>query len=112
MTDQTGQFEVWGRFPTRIAHCRLPVVVIRRVDSKELFYREGDRDVGGSSEPFSDSAIPHPRMLLTEVHRLGRLTRRGPDSRLLAIEPLPTYSTRFNVVLNWFEELRARVPGP
>jgi len=35
----------------------------------------------------------------------------APDGRFLMIEQTPSYLTqRFAVVLNWFEELKRRVP--
>ena len=33
------------------------------------------------------------------------------DKRFLMVEPSPTYSQRFNVVLNWAEELKRLVPA-
>ena len=88
-------------------------------NGRELFYRNGNKlmAVDIQSQPTFKAGIP--RMLF---ERPGYLGGPGPDydiapdgQRFLvmkATEQAETALTQINVVLNWFEELKRRVPAP
>ena len=87
-------------------------------DGRELFYRNGDKlmAVEIETQPMFRAGIP--RLLFERRWNRGQFSRGeydiSPDGkRFLMIKPVdPEESppTQINVVLNWFEELKAKVP--
>jgi eukaryotic-like serine/threonine-protein kinase len=80
---------------------------------RELFYRQADKMMAVDVETSPTFRAGRPRTLLE-----GRFVARGYDvapdgSRFLMIKEDPAESgpARVNVVLNWFEEVKRRVPG-
>ena len=88
-------------------------------NGRELFYRNGDRMMAVDIQTQPAFKAGTPRMLF---ERGGYLGGTGPDhdispdgQRFLMIkqtEQAETALTQINVVLNWFEELKRRVPAP
>ncbi|MCU1236774.1 MAG: hypothetical protein JWP63_4741 [Candidatus Solibacter sp.] len=84
-------------------------------DGKELFYRRGDAFF---AVPVSPTAVGESRKLFEIPALYGRYSNHAgyavaPDGRrLLILRPDPRAIPRqINVVLNWFEELNAKVPA-
>ena len=123
VTNQTGAFEVWVRPfpgpgpPTRVSPAGGHDPVWSR-NGKELFYQEGAKlmtaEVAGTQPALQFRA---PRMLFEDGFipwepNTPRTYDVAPDGRFLMIEETPSRLTqRFAVVLNWFEELKRRVPA-
>ena len=80
-------------------------------DSGELFYRSGNqmmRVTVGSGAPLS---VSRPAMLFRAEFGPGYSVAR--DGRFLVAQRDPQAApVRVNVILNWFDQLRARVPVP
>ena len=80
----------------------------------ELFYRNGDAIMAvtiATSPTFSPGV---PRLLFRRSLRVAPLYPYdvAPDGRFLMIQPLPPpVLGPLTVVLNWFEELKAKAPG-
>jgi serine/threonine-protein kinase len=122
VTDQTGEAEVWVRpfpgpgSPTRVSPGGGRDPVWSR-DGKELFYQEGNKlmaaEVAGIQPALQFTT---PRVLfeggfIPWEPNTPRTYDVAADGRFLMIEQTPSYLTqRFAVVLNWFEELKRRVP--
>jgi serine/threonine-protein kinase len=120
-SDQSGSPEVWVRpfpgpgAPVRVSSDGGGDAVWSR-DGKELFYRNGLKIL--SARVVSDVAfrVEAPRTLFEGGFDPG--SERGydvaPDGRFVMIENEPngnTTSASIVVVLNWTEELRARMPA-
>jgi Tol biopolymer transport system component len=87
-------------------------------DGKELFYRSGDKMMAARIATEPELAAERPVVLFEGAYELsgGGVTSNydvAPDGRFVMIrgeqDARPT-EQRINVVLNWFEELTARVP--
>jgi hypothetical protein len=80
-------------------------------DGTELYYRRGNSIWAVPVRTGSQFQLRGPPDLLFngpyDFTQTGNWTR-GPNGRFLIIKGDPTTTTRFQVVLNWFEELRAR----
>lgn len=118
-SDQTGEFEVWVRpfpgpgSPTRVSPAGGHDPIWAR-SGRELFYQQGQKlmaaEVAGGETALQ---FKTPRMLfdggfIPWEPNTPRSYDVSPDGRFVMIEPTPTYSQRFTVVVNWFEELRRR----
>ncbi len=125
-SDETGQFEIYiepfpgpgGKIPVSIGGGTQPAW---SHDSSELFYRDNDGMMVAATI-FDDAARPvgdRTPLFPAALYRLGTGFRQyhvAPDGRFL-MQRLAGQSTvdggeapHINVVLNWFEELRERVP--
>jgi serine/threonine-protein kinase len=83
---------------------------------RELFFRSGDRMMLVDVETKPTFRAGRPRTLFKESFFATKWSTYGvaPDgSRFLMIKPDPAESgpAHVNVVLNWFEEVKRRVPG-
>jgi serine/threonine protein kinase/Tol biopolymer transport system component len=85
---------------------------------KELFYRDGDKmmmvDVSTNSGD-SDLALSSPKMLFEQRYSFGGSVSIAnydvsPDGQRFVMVKEESSANRLNVVLNWFEELKRRVP--
>ena len=82
-------------------------------DGKEIFYRNGTKWMVVNVKAGSDFSATPPRLLFTGpyVNVPGPSYDVGPDGRFVLIEGPPEAPvTRFNVVLNWFDDLKRLVP--
>jgi serine/threonine-protein kinase len=87
-------------------------------DGKELFYRRGDAFMSASVTTSGDkSSVGDPRKLFEVRAAAGRSTFQpaysvSPDGRRFLVHLLDPRAvpTQINVVLNWFEELKQKVP--
>jgi Tol biopolymer transport system component/tRNA A-37 threonylcarbamoyl transferase component Bud32 len=85
---------------------------------RELFYRTGDKMIAVEITTQPSFSVGKPRMLFEGRYRLTRVTSPNYDvsrdgQRFLMLKPVEqaqAASTQINVVLNWFEELKRRVP--
>jgi eukaryotic-like serine/threonine-protein kinase len=79
---------------------------------RELFYRNGDKTMAVDVETQPAFRAGRPRLLFEAPH-LWSYDVAPDGTRFLMIRRDPSESgpPRVNVVLNWFEELKRRVPG-
>jgi serine/threonine-protein kinase len=80
----------------------------------ELFYRHGDAIIGVTIKPSPIFSAGQPRVLFRRALRVAPLYPYdvAPDGRFLIIESLPPpVLGPLTTVLNWFEELKAKVAG-
>jgi serine/threonine-protein kinase len=92
ISNQGGEYPVWGR------------------DGRELFYRSGDRMMAVDVKGGGAIHVGAPRLVF-ERHLLEGIYDVHPDGRFLMVEVdygRPPRELTF--VLEWFAELRARVP--
>jgi len=87
-------------------------------DGAKLYYRDGDRMMVVEVSAGRTFTQAQPRLLFESPSYLATTPTRAydvtPDGRFLMVtraQQAPQPATRINVVLNWFEELRERVPG-
>jgi len=84
-------------------------------DGKELFYRHGDSFMAATISTAGALSAGDPRKLFDLRIAPGRSANHagydvGPDGRFLVLILDPrAIPTQLNVVLNWFEELKAKV---
>ena len=82
--------------------------------SDELFYRNGNRWMVTTISTDPEFTWTQPKLLFETnfVDSLAVSYDVAPDGRFLIIKPSHEESdaTRLNVILNWFEELKQRVP--
>jgi Tol biopolymer transport system component len=87
-------------------------------NGRELFYRNGDKMMAVDIVTQPSFAAGKPRMLFAGPYELSPATSPNYDvsadgQRFLMLKPAEaseTAPTQINVVLNWFEELKRRVP--
>ena len=82
-------------------------------DGRELFFRDGPQFLAVEISSESDFRASAPKLLHEVRFDRGiplwpKYYDVAPDGRFLVVEDRST--TQFNVVLNWFEELKQRVP--
>jgi Tol biopolymer transport system component/predicted Ser/Thr protein kinase len=123
VSDESGRYEVYLRSIARPADA-IPVSSDGGMeprwspDGKELFYRRGDAffavPVGAGEAP----RVGESRKLFEVRAAMGRyLNHAGyavsPDGRRFLIQRLDARAipTQIHVILNWFDELRAKVPA-
>jgi serine/threonine-protein kinase len=86
---------------------------------RELFYRSGDKMMAVGVTTMPSFSVGKPKMLFEGPFELAPATFPNYDvsldgQRFLMLEPSEQRQaalTQFNVVLNWFEELKRRVPA-
>jgi Tol biopolymer transport system component len=120
VSDPAGTDEIWVRpFPGPGSPVRASVAgghdPTWSHDGKELFYQEGSKLMVAAvtSAPLQ---IQPAKMLfeggfIAWEPNTPRTFDVAPDGRFLMIEPTATNAQRFNVVLNWTEELKRLVPA-
>ena len=121
-SDESGRFEVYVQpFPGPGGKWQISTdggaTPIWARDGKELFYRSGNRvmavDITGG-QTFSAGT---PKLLFEGPYHWSVTISVdydvAPDGRFLMIKPTEQALalTQINVVLNWFEELKRRVPA-
>jgi Tol biopolymer transport system component len=87
-------------------------------DGREMFYRNGDAmmSVAIETEPAFRAGLQKELFRGTYISEVGHMWDLSPDGkRFMMVKPVASAQTsgaprRFNVVLNWFEELKQRVP--
>jgi eukaryotic-like serine/threonine-protein kinase len=87
-------------------------------NGRELFYRNGDKMMAVDIVTQPSLVAGKPRMLFAGPYELSPATSHNYDvsadgQRFLMLKPAEaseTAPTQINVVLNWFEELKRRVP--
>jgi eukaryotic-like serine/threonine-protein kinase len=87
-------------------------------NGRELFYRNGDKMMGVEIDTQPNFTAGKPRMLFEGPYELPPIPIANYDvspdgQRFLMLKPsesVGTAPTQINVVLNWFEELKRRVP--
>jgi serine/threonine-protein kinase len=121
VSDTTGPDEIWIRpfpgpgSPLRVSSAGGHDPVWSR-DGKELFYQEGSKLMATAVTSTTPLQMQAPKMLFD-----GGFVAWEPNTphtydvdaegRFLMIEPSTTNAQRFNVVLNWTEELKKLVPA-
>jgi Tol biopolymer transport system component/tRNA A-37 threonylcarbamoyl transferase component Bud32 len=120
VTDTTTADEVWIRpFPGPGSPVRVSVAgghdPVWSRDGQELFYQEGSKLMAAAVASTSPLQMKAPKMLfdggfVTWEPNTPRTYDVAADGRFLMIEPSTTNAQRFNVVLNWTEELKRLVP--
>lgn len=83
-------------------------------DAKELFYRNGDKMMAVEISTGSGFTAGAPKVLFERQYAYGVGTTLAnydvtPDGHFVMVKNEPA---RLNVVLNWFEELKQKVPIP
>ena len=84
-------------------------------NGKEVFYRSGSKMVAVEVSAGAEPTLSQPRVLFEQRYAFGSgitipnydVSRDGQRFVMIKDE---SGSSRLNVVLNWFEDLRARVP--
>jgi serine/threonine-protein kinase len=129
MSDETGQFEIYIRPFPDVNSDKYPVSTsggtdpIWSPDGHELFYRNNDKFVMVSVETEPALSLEKPKVLfqgdfVSFSNNRDTFWDIHPDGdRFLMIKPFRTEDEstsgtprQINVVLNWFEELKERVP--
>jgi serine/threonine-protein kinase len=120
VADATGADEIWVRpFPGPGSPVRVSVAgghdATWSRDGKELFYQEGSKLMVAEVASTSPLQMRAPKRLfeggfIAWEPNTPRTFDVAPDGRFLMIEPTATNAQRFNVVLNWTEELKRLVP--
>ena len=85
---------------------------------RELFYRNGDKMMAVDVAPQQSFSAGKPRVLFegrynTTATNAANYDVTADGQRFLMIQPAaetPTATSQIQVVLNWFEELKRRVP--
>jgi Tol biopolymer transport system component len=120
-SDKTGRYEIYVRpFRGPGGDSRVSIDGGTQVrwnsNGKELFYRDGDAlmvvDVSGSV----DLALSQPRALFHQHYAFGSNISIAnfdvaPDGQQFVMVKESPGSSHLNLVLNWFDELNARVPN-
>jgi serine/threonine-protein kinase len=120
VADTTGADEIWVRpypgpgSPVRVSSAGGHDPVWAR-NGTELYYQEGSKLMAAALLSTSPMQFATPRILfeggfVAWEANTPRTFDVAADGRFLMIEPSATYSQRFNVVLNWVEELKRRIP--
>jgi len=83
-------------------------------DGKELFYRNGEKMMAIDVSTDSGFTAGTPKVLFERQYAYGTGTTMAnydvtPDGHFVMVKNDPA---RLNVVLNWFEELKRKVPIP
>ena len=86
-------------------------------NGREIFYRNGDKMMVAGVETKTTFSTAKPRLLFEGHYEAGMYTFQpnydvAPDGQrfLMIRETEQKSGTQINVVLNWFEELKQKVP--
>ena len=84
-------------------------------NGKELFYRVGNKMMVVDVSTSPDLTLSQPRVLFEQRYAFGSASTIpnydvSPDGQRFVMVKDDSASGRVNIVLNWFEELKARVP--
>src|SRR5262249_45703013 len=81
-------------------------------NGREIFFRKGDRMMAVGVEPMPTFTAGRPRLLF-EGPFLDSYDVDPDGKRFLMVrkDPAESGAPRVNVVLNWLQDLRSRVPG-
>jgi Tol biopolymer transport system component len=120
VSDPAGTDEVWVRpFPGPGSPVRASVAgghdPTWSRDGKELFYQEGSKLMVAAVTSTTPLQVQPAKMLfeggfIAWEPNTPRTFDVAADGRFLMIEPTATNAQRFNVVLNWTEELKRLIP--
>ena len=117
-SDQSGRSEVYVRsfpnvsrmWPVSSSGGFLPHWSL---DGREMYFRSGENAdqmlAVEVSSTGTDFVVSKPKVLFTGPYATGYDVAR--DGRFLMIKPEPQAFTQLNIVANWFEELKTRVPA-
>jgi Tol biopolymer transport system component len=122
-SDESGRLEIYvrsfpgpgGKWPISTEGGTEPVWAR---NGRELFYRNGDKMMAAAVETKPTFAAARPKLLFEGHYETGIISFQAnydvsPDGQqFLMIKPSEQESaaTQINVVLNWFEDLKHRVP--
>ena len=119
VSDESGRDEVYvqsypgpgGKVPISTDGGREPVWC---AEGAELFYRNADRMMVVSVERQPRFEVGVPRVLFEEPEEIRRSRRRRYDvsadcQRFVMVSSVGRTMTKLHIVLNWFQELKARV---
>jgi eukaryotic-like serine/threonine-protein kinase len=120
VSDETGQREIYVQpYPGPGAKSQISIdggaEPAWSPNGRELFYRNGDRMLAVDITTQPAFSAGKPKLIFE-----GRYRRAGgqlpnydvaADGRFLMLKPHDQPATQFNVVLNWFEELKEKVPA-
>jgi Tol biopolymer transport system component len=85
--------------------------------SRELFYRQGDRMMSAAIATAPALRAERPRLLFEGAYLVSDTGGAGydvaADGRFLMVQPIEPQpaATAINLVINWFDDLRRRVPA-
>jgi len=121
VSDATGSDEIWVRpFPGLGSPLRVSVAgghdPTWSRDGKELFYQEGSKLMAVAVAATSPMQMQAPKLVfeggfIAWEPNTPRTFDVAADGRFLMIEPTATNAQRFNVILNWTEELQRLIPA-
>jgi hypothetical protein len=81
----------------------------------EIFYRDGNKMMAVNISSGGDLRLSQPRQLFEQRYAFQNISIANydvsPDGQRFVMVKDEAGSGRLNVVLNWFEELKARVPA-
>jgi Tol biopolymer transport system component len=122
-SDESGQMQVYVRpFPSPDRNKQVSTAGGTHPrwsrTGKELFYRDGDKMMVVEVSPTSgnsDLALGSPKLLFEQRYSFGSSVSVAnydvsPDGQRFVMVKEDSSANRLNVVLNWFEELKRRVP--
>jgi Tol biopolymer transport system component len=117
-TNEGGRPELWMRAYTDVTAGRWRIgpvdndVVFWTADGREVFYRSDDRWVSRAVRAGAPGSAPDLGPVVTlDVPPTVLLRGVTPDGhRFLGVRPVGANQTAISFVLNFFEELRAKVP--
>ena len=120
MSDTSGEYQVYVQ-PFRGSGPRVPISTdggsnpAWSADGRELFYREGENRIMVVAVETGSSFVAGTPEILVDGAYYNPEDNGGfdvsADGRFLMVRPDPTATgDRLQVVLNWVEELKARVP--
>ena len=121
-SDEPGKSEVYVRTFPEVNKGRWPVSVnggdspLWSRDGRELFYRNGEAAMAVSVKTGPGLSLGPPQTLFRGTYLAwspdepGTPWDVGPDGRFLMMKASPQIPHKINIVLNWFEELKQRVP--
>jgi serine/threonine-protein kinase len=119
-SDESGRYEVYVRpYPGPGAKWQISTEggeePLWSADGHEVFYRNGEKWMAATVQLKPDFRAETPRILFEKyfINVPGLSHYVSPDfQRQVVIEPITQEDPKqINIVLNWFEELEARVPA-
>jgi serine/threonine-protein kinase len=119
ISDETGRTELYVRpFPGPGGKWQISTEggsqAAWRRDGQELFYRNGDKMMAVAVSRGEGFSASRPALLFEKRYEQiqGKNYDVSADGRhFLMVQGEPETASRMNVVLNWFEELKRRVPA-